>query len=52
VSDSAGAQTVLGAIRKRWPWLKHLFEPLRVCRRPPFLRGYDDDRPKTAAIFA
>jgi transposase len=25
VSDSAGAQTILGAIRKRWPWLKHLF---------------------------
>jgi transposase len=25
VSDSAGAQTILAAIRKRWPWLKHLF---------------------------
>ena len=25
VSDSAGAQTILTAIRKRWPWLKHLF---------------------------
>lgn len=25
VSDSAGAQTILGAIRKRGPWLKHLF---------------------------
>lgn len=25
VSDSAGAQAILGAIRKRWPWLKHLF---------------------------
>jgi transposase len=25
VSDSAGAQTILGAIRTRWPWLKHLF---------------------------
>jgi putative transposase len=25
VSDSAGAQTVLAAVRKRWPWLKHLF---------------------------
>ncbi len=24
VSDSAGAQTILGAFRKRWPWLKHL----------------------------
>jgi putative transposase len=25
VSDSAGAQSILAAIRKRWPWLKHLF---------------------------
>lgn len=25
ISDSAGAQTVLEAIRKRWPWIKHLF---------------------------
>ena len=25
VSDSAGAQTILDAIRKRWPRLKHLF---------------------------
>ncbi|MFO3798152.1 MAG: transposase, partial [Anaerolineales bacterium] len=25
ISGSAGAQTVLEAIRKRWPWVKHLF---------------------------
>ena len=25
ISDSAGAQWILSAIRKRWPWLKHLF---------------------------
>ena len=25
ISDSAGAQPILDAIRKRWPWLKHLF---------------------------
>ena len=25
VSDGAGAQTIVAAIRKRWPWLKHLF---------------------------
>ena len=25
ISDSAGAQMVLEAIRKRWPWVKHLF---------------------------
>ena len=25
VSDSAGAQIIIDAIRKRWPWLKHLF---------------------------
>jgi transposase len=24
-SDSAGAQTIVAAIRKRWPWLKHHF---------------------------
>ena len=25
LSDSAGAQLIIAAIRKRWPWLKHLF---------------------------
>jgi len=25
ISDSAGAQMILDVIRKRWPWLKHLF---------------------------
>jgi putative transposase len=25
VSDSAGAQTILDAIRRRWPWLQHRF---------------------------
>lgn len=25
ISDSAGAQTILEAMRKRWPWMKHLF---------------------------
>jgi putative transposase len=25
VSDSAGAQAIVAAIRKRWSWLKHLF---------------------------
>jgi len=25
LSDSAGDQLVLDALRKRWPWLKHLF---------------------------
>ena len=25
VSDSAGAQMILDSVRKRWPWLKHLF---------------------------
>jgi putative transposase len=25
VSDSAGAREILGALRKRWPWLTHLF---------------------------
>ena len=25
LSDSAGGQLILDALRKRWPWLKHLF---------------------------
>jgi len=25
ISDRAGAQAIVAAIRKRWPWLKHLF---------------------------
>ena len=25
ISDSVGAQVILDAIRKRWPWVKHLF---------------------------
>lgn len=25
ISDSAGAQKILEAMRKRWPWMKHLF---------------------------
>jgi transposase len=25
IADSAGAQALLDAIRKRWPWVKHLF---------------------------
>ena len=25
ISDSAGAQAILVAIRKRWPWVRHLF---------------------------
>ena len=25
ISDNAGAQMILHAVRKRWPWIKHLF---------------------------
>ena len=25
ISDSAGAQEIVSVIRRRWPWLKHLF---------------------------
>ena len=25
IQDAAGAERILGAVRKRWPWLKHLF---------------------------
>ena len=33
VSDSAGAQTILTATRKRWPWLKHLFATRAMTAR-------------------
>jgi transposase len=33
ISDSAGAQMILDAIRKRWPWLKHLFADGAYDRR-------------------
>jgi transposase len=33
VSDSAGAQHILDAIRKRWPWVKHLFADGAYDRR-------------------
>lgn len=33
ISDSAGAQTILDAIRKRWPWLKHFFADGAYDRR-------------------
>jgi putative transposase len=33
ISDSAGAQSILDAIRKRWPWVKHLFADGAYDRR-------------------
>lgn len=33
ISDSAGAQPILDAIRKRWPWIKHLFADGAYDRR-------------------
>ena len=30
ISDSAGGQVILDAIRKRWPWVKHLFADGRL----------------------
>jgi putative transposase len=33
ISDSAGAQHILDAIRKRWPWIKHLFADGAYDRR-------------------
>jgi transposase len=32
ISDSAGAQMILDGIRKRWPWLKHLFADVAYDR--------------------
>ena len=33
IADSAGAQIILHAIRKRWPWIKHLFADGAYDRR-------------------
>ena len=33
ISDSAGAQVVIDALRKRWPWIKHLFADGAYDRR-------------------
>jgi transposase len=33
ISDSAGAQQILDAIRKRWPWIKHFFADGAYDRR-------------------
>ena len=41
VSDSTGAQTILTAIRRRWPWLKYLFADA----------GYDRTKLMDKAIF-
>ena len=34
IADSAGAQQVIDALRKRWPWIKHLFVNRRPKRTP------------------
>ncbi len=41
ISDSAGARQILDAIRKRWPWIKHLFadganDRRKLMDRPAF----------------
>ena len=33
IADIAGAQAILDAIRKRWPWIKHLFADGAYDRR-------------------
>ena len=33
ISDSAGAQAILDALRRRWPWIKHLFADGAYDRR-------------------
>lgn len=42
ISDSAGAQTILDGIRKRWPWVKHVFadgayDRLKLMEKAAFL---------------
>ena len=41
-ADSAGAQTILNAIRTRWPWVKHLFaagayDRLKLMDKPAYI---------------
>lgn len=43
ISDSAGAQAILNTIRKRWPWVKHLFadaayDRLQLMDKAAYLR--------------
>lgn len=43
ISDSAGAQAILDAIRARWPWVKHLFADgayarLKLMEKAPILQ--------------
>ena len=50
ISDSAGAQAILDAIRKRWPWVKHLFadgasDRLKLMDKAAYLRLHHPDRP-------
>lgn len=33
IADSTGAQAILDALRKRWPWIKHLFADGAYDRR-------------------
>jgi len=33
IADSTGAQAVMEALRKRWPWIKHLFADGAYDRR-------------------
>jgi putative transposase len=39
ISDSAGAQMILTAIRKRWPWIKHLFADSAYDRGQAYGQG-------------
>jgi len=42
IFDSAGAQAMVAAVRKRWPWLKHLFAD----------GAYDRTRLTDAAVYS
>jgi hypothetical protein len=47
--NSAGAQTILDGIRKRWPWVKHLFADAAYDRLIPTAVGFDSGGiPRTA----
>jgi transposase len=38
ISDSAGVQAIFDGVRKRWPWVKHLFADAAYDRLKPWTR--------------
>lgn len=50
VSDSVGARTILTAIRRRCPWLKHLFADAGYDRTHPVMAAVDVQAAAVAGV--